>query len=76
MKDKFYEEYRSLGISMSFFRRQKGLTQEQLAERMDISCETISRMENANTGISLDMLFSLSKALDVPLGDLFAHAGL
>lgn len=76
MQDKHYVEYRDLGLSLFYFRRSKGLTQQQLADKMDVNYETISRMENANTGISLDMLFELSKALEVPLSDIFAHAKL
>jgi transcriptional regulator with XRE-family HTH domain len=74
MKDKFYLEYRNLGLSVAYFRKVKGLTQEQLAEKMNVNFETISRIENANTGISSDMLFELSKALKIPLSELFAHA--
>ncbi len=72
----FFEEYRNLGLSIAYFRRAKGITQQQLADLLDINCQTVSRMENANTGISADMLFALSKALDIKLGDLFAHANL
>ena len=76
MKDKYYVEYMRLGLSVGYFRKLKGLTQEQLAEKMDVSVETISRIENANTGISCDMFFELSRALEVSLGELFAHAKL
>ena len=76
MKDMFFEEYRNLGLSIAYFRRAKGITQQQLADLLDINCQTVSRMENANTGISADMLFALSKALDIKLGDSFAHANL
>ena len=76
MKDKYYVEYLSLGLSVIYFRKAKGLTQQQLAEKMDVNGETISRIENANTGMSTDMLLSLSKALEVPLSELFAHAKL
>ncbi len=72
----FFEEYRNLGLSIAYFRRAKGITQQQLADLLDINCQTVSRMENANTGISADMLFALSKALNIKLGDLFAHANL
>ena len=72
----FFEEYRNLWLSIAYFRRAKGITQHQLADLLDINCQTVSRMENANTGISADMLFALSKALDIKLGDLFAHANL
>ena len=76
MKDKFYVQYRDLGLSACYFRKVRGLTQEQLAEKMDVNFETISRIENANTGISSDMLFELSAALNVSLAELFAHAKL
>jgi len=76
VKDKFYVEYRNLGYSVAYYRKTKGLTQEQLAEKMEVNYETIGRIENANTGMSLDMLFELSGALGVPLGELFAHAKL
>jgi len=76
MKDKYYVEYRDLGLSVAYFRKTKGLTQQQLAEKMNVNYETISRIENANTGLSTDMLFELSKELGIPLSDLFAHARL
>lgn len=76
MNDKYYEKYRNLGLSVSYFRKLNGLTQQNVADRMNVSYETISRIENANTGISLDMLFELSKAIDTPLSELFAHAKL
>jgi len=76
MLDKYYVEYRDFGITVIYYRRAKGLTQEQLAEKMGVNYQTISRLENANTGISMDTLLSLSKALGVPLSELFAHAKL
>ena len=76
MKDKYYVEYRNLGLSVFYFRKERGMTQQQLADKMDVNYETISRIENANTGISADMLFELSKALDTSLEDLFGHANL
>ncbi len=76
MKDLHYEAYRNLGVSVSYFRKLRGMTQQQVADAMNVSYETISRIENANTGISLDMLFDLSKAIQTPLGELFKHANL
>ena len=76
MKDKFYVEYRNLGLSVAYFRKERALTQMQLAEIMGVNFETIGRIENANTGMSTDMLFELSKALKLPLSELFAHAKL
>ena len=76
MKDKNFEEYRNLGIAISYFRKQRALTQQQVADMIDVSYETISRIENANTGISLDMLLELSRALKTPLAEIFAQAKL
>lgn len=76
MKDKHYVEYRDLGLAISYFRKSRGMTQQQLADIMDVNYETISRIENANTGISMDMLFELSKALGISLGEIFTQAKL
>lgn len=76
MKDQYYIEYRNLGLSVAYFRKLNGLTQQNVADIMNVSYETISRIENANTGISLDTLFNLSKAIKTPLGELFTHAKL
>ena len=76
MKDTNYIEYRNLGLSVCYFRKFHGLTQQNVADIMNVSYETISRIENANTGITLDMLFALSKAIKTPLSELFAHAKL
>ena len=76
MNDKYYVEYRKLGLSVAYFRKLHGLTQRDVADKMDVSYETISRIENANTGITLDMLLALSDAIKTPLSELFEHAGL
>ena len=76
MEDKYYIEYRKLGLSVAYFRKEKGLTQTQLADILNVNYETISRIENANTGISSDLLFALSKALNISLSKLFTHANL
>ena len=76
MKDEYYVEYRSLGLAVAYFRKLNGLTQQNIADIMDVSYETISRIENANTGITLDMLFQLSKAIKTPLSEIFTLAKL
>ena len=37
------ERYRDLGCAISYYRKRKGLTQEQLAERLGVSNKTISK---------------------------------
>jgi len=45
----------------------KGLSQEQLAEAMRISAETVSRFERAQLAVSLELLSRASRALGVPI---------
>lgn len=74
MKDEHYLQYRKLGLSVAYFRKLNGLTQQMVADQMDVSYETISRIENANTGMTLDTLFDLCKAIQTSPGELFEHA--
>ncbi len=76
MKEEHINAYKNLGISVIYFRRKRELTQQQLADLMDVNYETLSRIENARAGVSLDMLLKLSKGLDISLSELFAHANL
>ena len=47
-----------------------GYTQEQLAERMDLSANFIAHLERGSRKPSLDTLLSLSTTLEVPLDAL------
>jgi uncharacterized Tic20 family protein/DNA-binding Xre family transcriptional regulator len=53
-----------LGFKVSELRQQKGLTQEQLAERCEISSRTIQRIENGEVDPRTYTLQCLSTALD------------
>lgn len=76
LKDEYYIQYKNLGLSVAYFRKFHGLTQQNVADKMNVSYETRSRIENANTGITLDTLFELSKTIKTPLSELFTHAKL
>lgn len=64
----FNEDYRILGLNIAYYRKIKGLTQLQLAEKTNVSRTHISNIEapNKKTAISLDLLFSIAYALDIP----------
>jgi len=64
------ELYRALGQRTADARRQRGWTQEQLAEEMGVAAVTVSRWETGQRGMSVATLASLADALDVSLGDL------
>ena len=53
------------------FRRQKGLTQEQLAEIVGVRRETIMRLEKAQYNPSLKLAIDISRAVEAPIEDIF-----
>lgn len=70
--DKIYRErYRRLGLNIAYYRKACGLSQEKLAERIDISRTHMSRIETAECAVSLDVIFSLCDALNVEPPRLF-----
>lgn len=62
---------KKFGEKVKFYRKQSGLTQEQLAEKCDCSKQTISGTETGYSFPSSKVLFNLSKTLNVPLVYLF-----
>ena len=67
MLAEFERYYTCIGLKVSYYRKLAGLTQEQLAERMNVDTSFIGQIEapNIRKGISLDTLFRIAKALDV-----------
>lgn len=63
-----------IGHAIHIIRKQKGLTQEALAESVDADAGYLSRVENGNRQPSLDLLMRLSDALQTPLSSVFAVA--
>lgn len=68
MKEKYFDKYRMIGLKISYYRKLRGLTQEQLAEKIDKNLAFIGAVEapNVNRTVSLDTLFDIAAALDVP----------
>jgi len=55
----------TVGERIYTLRKQKGLTQERLAELMNVSIQMISNLERGNKAIKIDNLVMLSRILDV-----------
>ncbi len=68
MKEKYYEQYRRIGLKISYYRKLKGYTQEQLAEMIDKNLAFIGAVEapNINRTVSLDTLFDIADVLEIP----------
>jgi len=61
------ERYRDLGCAISYYRKCRKLTQEQVAERVGISRQHMGTIEAPNMvrAISLDVVFSTASVLEV-----------
>ena len=46
-------------------RKQMGLTQEQLADKMDVSIQMVSNLERGNKAIRIENLIKLSQILNI-----------
>lgn len=60
-----------IGQRIAFIRKNGGITQEHLAEKASISRDFLSRVERGVTGISIQNLECISKALSVPIKEFF-----
>lgn len=59
-----------IGSNVLYYRKQKGLTQEQVAERLDVSFQTVSAWEHDDYLPQLEKLEKLAEVLDVTIADL------
>lgn len=66
--------YELVSKNMKRIRKEKGLTQEQLAEKMSYSTQFISNIESKNhQTFSLGTLWRFALVLDIDIKDLFAE---
>ena len=59
-----------IGAFLKTLRKQKGLTQEQFAENLNVSNRTVSRWENGNNMPDIDILIQISDFYEVDLREL------
>ena len=71
MSYRHYDEIKSLGLNIAFYRKKKGVSQLKLAERVNISRTHMSRIETADCAVSLDLLFDICSALEIEPKTLF-----
>ena len=62
-----------LGARIKNIRNKKGLTQEQLSEKMEINPKYLSSIERGNENPTLNTLIKLSESLEVDLSEIFSH---
>ena len=67
-------EYRDIGESIRKYRRRLNLTQDQLADRVGVTWEMISRYERGESS-PMNKLDKLSNALNIRVTDLLSENG-
>lgn len=68
-------DYSIIGERLKKARVSKGYTQEQLAEKIDVSVAFLSRVERGKTKLNLNRLNQLCDLLEVSEGDVLTGAG-
>lgn len=67
--------YREMGLRIRDCRKRENLTQEQLAEIMDVTPQMISNAENGTKGVRPENIVKFSRALDVSCDYLLTGKG-
>ena len=67
MKTDYPERYITLGLKIAYYRKKRGYTQVNLAEKVGISLNFLAQVEGTGTirGISLETLFKMADVLQV-----------
>jgi len=71
MSDKHFKTFVQIGLNILYYRKQQGITQQQLAEMTSFSRNHIQQIETAKATPSVAALIDIAKALNTPVGKLF-----
>ena len=66
---------KKLGVRISQLRMKAGMTQAKLAEKADLSIDSISRIERGNRALSLESLEKIAEALGIDAAELLNFKG-
>lgn len=67
-------DYTAIGVRVRRYRKEKGLTQQTLAELSDQEPSNISHIERGATKLSLPTIVSIANALGVTVDDLLCDS--
>lgn len=74
----FAMRYRNIGLKIAYYRKKKGYTQTELAQRIGMSVAYLGQIERGNRGtsFSLAILYQIADALEIDAGILMDNEGL
>ena len=62
---------KNIGEKIKFFRKQKGLSQEALAEKINLEMKSLSRIESGHNYPQCENLIAISNALEISPWQLY-----
>jgi len=62
---------RDIGLEIQIKRKKAGLTQDELAKKIKVAKDTISRIERGRFNYTIDLLFRIANALDCNISEFF-----
>ena len=65
MDSAHFKIYRLTGLNIAYYRNLRGMTQEQLGDKLNMEKSHISKIERAAVGISMDTLCDIARELNV-----------
>ena len=73
METQYREQYSRFGLKVQYYRKLQGLTQEAFADKIGKSWSFVAKIESPTRvfGVSMETLFKIAEALEVPASKLF-----
>ncbi len=71
MDDAHKKALTTIGLNILYYRKEKGYTQQQLAEKISYSKNHIQQIETAKATPSVIALLDIAQALEIPPSKLF-----
>ena len=69
-------DYKLIGSRIKQKRKTKGITQEVLAEKLDVTIGYVSQVERGITKISLDLLGEIAPILECDVAELISESSI
>ena len=74
MPSKNYQLSKQVGLTIAKYRQQSGLTQNEVAEKLNIGYEAVSRMERGIVMPTVERLVELAEIFDCEAADLLPQS--
>ena len=71
MNERHHEDFLRIGLNILYYRKQKGITQQKLAEMTSYSKNHIQKIETAMASPSVETLLDIAEALEISPEKLF-----